>query len=92
MVLFNTTKFRKAMDSCKYRMYRMYGCTFLANSSQAVLKADKIDIITIALKSVQEGTSTHSNRGFFTLLLLLIISIGVRICDFAQIWMFALAV
>ena len=84
------------MEACKYRpyyrVYWLYGCIFIANLS--VLKAKKLNIIIIAskCKKVQDSHEQGLARGFFTLLFLLIISIGVRICDFAQIWIFALAV
>ena len=54
------SEFRKQMDTLKYSVYQMYGCFFITNLP--VLKAEKFNVIIIALKQVQEGTTTHRIR------------------------------
>ena len=54
------SKFRKQMDTLKYNVYRIYGCIFITNLP--VLKAEKFNVIMIALKQVQEGTTTYRIR------------------------------
>ena len=48
---------RKQTDTLKYSVYRIYGCIFITDLP--VLKAEKFNVIIIALKQVQEGTTTH---------------------------------
>ena len=51
------SKFRKQMDTLKYSVFLIYGCIFI--NDLPVLKAEKYNVIIIALKQVQEGTTTH---------------------------------
>ena len=48
------------MDTLKYSVYWMYGCIFMTNLP--VSKAEENNVIIIALKQVQEGTTTHRIR------------------------------
>ena len=54
------SKFRKQMDTLKYSAFLIYGCIFITDLP--VLKAEKFNVIIIALKQVQEREITHRNR------------------------------